>query len=196
MFRNRCFLFIALSGLMMVLQGCTNMAMSSAQAYYNRHSLEKHLKDHYLAMQAYKNLYVKSDRFKDSHISIAAFNGELLLAGQTPTPEQKSRAEAKVRKISGIKQVYNLVKVASPTSSIIKISDTWITTKIKARFIASDEIDATRIKVVTENGAVYLMGIVDPEEGDAAATLASQVGGVREVVKIFSYLRISKNRNV
>lgn len=63
---------------------------------------------------------------------------------------------------------------------------------MKVKLIASEEVDATRIKVVTENGVVYLMGILPSEEAAEAASLASETEGVRSVVKIFSYVRISK----
>jgi osmotically-inducible protein OsmY len=43
------------------------------------------------------------------------------------------------------------------------------------------------VKVVTENGVVYLMGILKRAEGESAGAAASTVGGVQKVVKLFEY---------
>ena len=158
---------------------------------YNHHSL-KNFNDQYTTMRIYQALNYKTNQFKDANISIATMDGEVLLAGQVPMAWQKEKAEAIVRELPDIKQVYNLVTVASPSSALTKISDAWITTKVKAKLIAADDVDATKVKVVTENGNVYLMGIIKPDEADAAVELAGNTEGVQSVVKIFSYVTISK----
>ena len=68
-----------------------------------------------------------------------------------------------------------------------RASDSWLTTKVKSKLIAYKDIDSTKIKVVTENGVVYLMGLVFPEEGNRAARVTSETKGVRKVVKVFEY---------
>lgn len=174
------------------LQGCMNVATSGMQAVYNRHSIEKNLSDQYISMQAYQKLYVDTKEFKDSNISIATYNGEVLLAGQVPVANQKTQAEAAIKQINDVQEVHNLISVASPSSTLTRMSDAWLTTKVKAKLIASGDVDATQIKVVTENGTVYLMGVLPPEQAEAAVDIASNTDGVASVVKIFSYLRITK----
>lgn len=178
--------------LLITLTGCTNVAMTSAQALYNRRSLEKNFKDQYLTMKAFKAIKIDDDRFKNANIAIATYNEEMLIAGQVPEAWQRQAAEDIAKKIPDVKRVYNWVTIASPSSSLTKISDSWITAKVKAKLIASEDVDATRIKVVTENGTVFLMGIVQPDEANAAVDLASSTDGVEKVVKIFSYLKIYK----
>jgi osmotically-inducible protein OsmY len=180
---------------MMSLQGCLNVASSGAQAVYNRHSLQKNLKDQYITMQAYKALQFKSDDFKNANIAITTFNREVLLAGQVPEAWQKAKAEKIVRSIPDIERVYNLLHLESPSSNLTRVSDAWLTGKVKARLLASEDLDATQIKVVTENGTVYLMGILQPQEADAAIDIARNTGGVLSVVKIFSYMQITKKIN-
>ncbi len=174
------------------LSGCLNMATTGAEAVYNRRSLQKNFTDQYITMQAYQSLYMKTDQFKDTNISISTYNGEVLLAGQVPHRWQKEKAERLIKQIPDVKRVYNLVIIQSPSSTLTKVSDTWITTKVKTKLLASNDLDATKVKVVTENGVVYLMGILLPEEADAAVDLARNTDGVQSVVKIFSYVNISK----
>jgi len=174
------------------LQGCVDVATTGAQAIYNRHSITKNVSDQYITLQAYKALYIKTDQFKNTNIAISTYNGEVLLAGQVPLSWQKNKAEQIVKQVPEIKSIYNLVKVKSPSSSLTRISDAWITAKVKAKLMASDDVDATQIKVVTENGTVYLMGVLMPAQATAAVDLASNTDGVQSVVKIFSYMNITK----
>jgi osmotically-inducible protein OsmY len=176
----------------MSLQACMNVATSGAEAVYNRHKIEKNLKDQYLTMQAYKALYYDSDQFKDTNITISTYNREMLLAGQAPSMWQRTRAEEIVKKIPDIENIYNLVSIQSPSSSLTRINDAWITTKVKAKFLASNDMDGSQVKVITENGTVFLMGVLLPEHAAAAVDLARNTDGVQRVIKIFSYMKISK----
>lgn len=187
-------LFILCLMLAMPLSGCFNIATTGAEAVYNRHSIQKNLKDHYLTMQAYRSLYFETDEFNNANISISTYDREILLTGQAPSLIQKYKAEYRVKQIPDVKKIYNLIAVQSPSSALTRVSDAWITTKVKAKLLASNDVDATQVKVVTENGTVYLMGTLLPEQADAAAEVASQTDGVLSVVKMFYYMKISKNR--
>ncbi|MFQ5487457.1 MAG: BON domain-containing protein, partial [Gammaproteobacteria bacterium] len=66
--------------------------------------------------------------------------------------------------------------------------DTWITTKIKSTLLSSKGVRAIHVKVVTENGVAYLMGLLKHQEADKVARLVQQVEGVKRVVKVFEYL--------
>ena len=174
------------------LQGCANMAVTGAQAVYNHHSLQKSFKDQYITLQAYNTINLEDKRFKDTNIAIATLNGEVLLAGEAPEPWQRAQAEKMVKRIPDVRRVYNLVSIASPSSALTRISDAWITTKVKSRLIASSIVDATQVKVVTENGTVFLMGTLPPEQATAAIEVARTTSGVETVVKLFSYIHITK----
>lgn len=178
--------------LTLLLTGCMNVATTGAQAFYNRHSLQKSIDDQYATMQIYRHLNDKTHEFENTNISIATYNGDVLLAGEVPNAWQKARAGNIARNVPNVKEVYNMLAVKSPSSVITRMSDAWITAKIKSKLIASEDLDATQIKVVTENGVVYLMGVLPPDEAKAAAELASDTSGVKQVVKIFSYVHITK----
>lgn len=191
-YRRVAMFLIILLVAMLLLEGCFNVATSGAQAVYNRHSLGRNLKDQYITMQANKAINVKTSAFSDANIVVATMNGEVLIAGQTPEAWQKQKVEEIVRQIPDVQSVYNLVEVESPSSTLTRFSDALITAKVKARLIASNDVDASQVKVVTENGRVFLMGTLPPEEANAAIDIASSTTGVRSVVKIFSYITISK----
>ncbi len=188
-----CRLFrCVITGLMMLtMTGCLNVATTGAQAVYNHHSLQKTINDQYISMQAYQGL-VKTHNFTNTNVAISTYEGDVLLAGQVPEAWQKREAEQIIKKIPGVVNVYNQIEVASPSSALTRISDAWITTKIKSRLMASDDVDVTQVKVVTENGIVYLMGVLKPEEARAATDIARTTMGVQSVVRMFSYVHISK----
>src|SRR3990167_3537116 len=174
------------------LQSCMNAAVSSAQAVYNRHTIQTTLNDYYVAMKSEREIYLDNNRFQNTHVSVSSFNGVVLLAGQAPAPEQKQEIEQIVKKISETNEIHNLITIAPPISPLIQLSDTWITTKIKSKLIATNGVDPGQIKVITENGTVYLMGIIPREQAAIAIDLAKTTEGVQDVVRSFGYLSISK----
>lgn len=123
-----------------------------------------------------------------AHINVTSMNGIVLLSGETPTPALRDRALAKARKVNGIRRIVDELRIAPPSSLGGRMHDTWITTKVKTELIDTRDLDSTRVKVVTEDNAVYLMGIVTHREADLATTTATGVGGVTRVVKLFEYL--------
>ncbi len=183
---------IAIIGLNCMLAACVNAAVSGAQVVYNRHSIQKNIDDNYTTMQAYHAIDTYGNTFKETHITIATFNDSVLLAGQVINKEQKQEIERIIRKEVGDRTIYNYLEIANPSSALTRASDGWITAKIKSQLIAINEADPTQIKVVTENGIVYLMGIVQPKQAEIAVDVARETDGVQSVVKIFSYLRIYK----
>lgn len=184
---------ISLALVVCFLQGCADVAVTGAQAVYNRHSIKKNFNDQYTTFKAYQALKKDKILFSETNIAIATFNGQVLLAGQTPASWQRNKAEQLIRRaLDGKDEIFNLIIIANPSSSLTKMSDAWITAKVKSKLIASEDLDATQIKVVTENGTVYLMGILPPSEAKAAIELARETDGVSSVVKIFRYIHISR----
>jgi osmotically-inducible protein OsmY len=167
------------------------IAVSGAQAVYDRHSIQKKLDDNYTSMQAYRAIYLETDKYKNTNVSIATYNNSIIITGQTPELGQKKEITQIVKNIASNRKIYNFAEIASPSSVLTRASDTWITSKIKAKMIATNNIDPTKIKVVTENGTVFLMGIVLREDADIAVDIAQNTSGVQSIVKIFSYLEIA-----
>jgi osmotically-inducible protein OsmY len=172
------------------LTACANVAVSGAQVVYNHKSWEKNINDQYIGMQATHIL--NHPRFKDTNISVAALNSDVLISGEAPEEWQKQQAGERIHAIEGVDHVYNMITIASPSSAMTRVSDTWLTAKVKGKIIACKDIDAARIKVVSENGKVFLMGTLLPEEAEAAVDIASNTDGVTSVVKLFSYIKITR----
>lgn len=62
------------------------------------------------------------------------------------------------------------------------VTDTWITTKVKAKLAATDGVSSPDITVNTVDGTVYLTGVVDDAASIARATAAAQeIEGVKNV---------------
>jgi osmotically-inducible protein OsmY len=126
--------------------------------------------------------------FKEVHVNVTSFNLSVLLTGEVPTEQMKKDVEQSVRGITSVKSVTNELTVAGNSSLTARSSDTLITTNAKARFINNGKFSTNHVKVVTEAGTVFLLGIVTREEGDAAAELARTTSGVGRVVKVFEYV--------
>jgi osmotically-inducible protein OsmY len=173
-------------------QGCTSVITGSAQAAYSHKDIQDSLQDHLLAVRVDRAVHWYSDKYKASNVSVSVFNNIVVLTGQVPTTALRAELTHLVKKIPDIDKVYNLTSVSNPVSSITEVSDSWITTKIKSQLIAEVELDPSKIKVITENGTVYLIGIVFPEQAEIATDIARKTSGVQNVVKIFSYLEITK----
>jgi osmotically-inducible protein OsmY len=130
-----------------------------------------------------------AERFKDGfHVNITSFNAIVLLTGEVPSTSARADVEQLVRGIPKVRAVQNELVVGPVTDLGSRSNDTLITSKVKARFVEANKFQINFVKVVTENGVVYLMGIVRREEGDAAAEIARTTSGVQRVVKVFEYI--------
>jgi osmotically-inducible protein OsmY len=131
----------------------------------------------------------KDPELKDQvHVNITSFNGIVLLTGEALSRSARSRIEELAYSDPRARRVYNEIRVADITDLKSRSNDTLMTTKIKSRLAQDDDVKSNRVKVVTEFGTVYLMGIVSREMGDRAAQIASNVTGVKRVVKLFEYI--------
>lgn len=128
------------------------------------------------------------DLDQGSHIVVTSYNGVVLLAGQTPRADLKSMAEQAAASVQRVKKVENELQVIQPSSLLARSNDAVLTTKIKTQMFADSTIPGSRIKVVTENGIVYLLGLVTQQEATRATTLVQGVSGVQKIVKLFEYI--------
>lgn len=129
-----------------------------------------------------------ADLDKGSHIVVSSYNGVVLLAGQTPRADLKSLAEQTAGQVQRVKKVHNELQVMQPSSILARNNDAWLTTKIKAQMLGDASVPSTRIKVITENGIVYLLGLVTQGEANAATNVVQGVSGVQKIVKLFEYI--------
>ena len=123
-----------------------------------------------------------------SHIVVSSYNGIVLLAGQTPRADLKAQAEQAAAAVQRVKKVNNELQVMAPSSILARNNDAWLTTKIKTQMLTDSAIPGSRIKVVTENGIVYMLGLVTKQEAARATSLVQSVSGVQKIVKLFEYI--------
>lgn len=152
-------------------------------------SIGNKIDDQFIAPQVRTNITSAHIDLTDptSHIVITSYNGVVLLAGQTPRSELKSAAEQAARKVQNVTKVHNELQVLQPTSLLVRSNDSLLTTKIKAQMVADATVPGSRIKVITENGIVYLMGLVSRQEANRATNLVQGTSGVQKIVKLFQY---------
>ena len=164
-------------------------AAAGGAVVYNNRSMETMLHDRNITYKAQLKINTDPQLKNKTHISVATLNGTVLLVGQAPTEKLRARALNLVKTVAGIKRIYNQITIEAPTSALTRSSDSWITTKVKTAMLAERGLKSTQIKVVTENGTVYLMGLITPNQGNLAAKAARRVDGVQRVIKVFEYLR-------
>lgn len=136
-----------------------------------------------------QNLLGKDREIKEqTHINVTSVNGRVLLSGEAPGEALRERAARLVSGLAKVRQVQNELVLAAPSSLLTRSGDTLITAKLKARMLNREGLDPTAIKVVTENGTVFLMGVVSRWEAQQATDIARSESGVQRVVKLFEYL--------
>jgi osmotically-inducible protein OsmY len=122
------------------------------------------------------------------HVNITSYNGIVLLTGEVPDAKAKDQAGRIAQAVEKVRSVYNELAVGPVTPLSVRTNDTVTTSKVKARFVDGQKFNPLHVKVVTENGVVYLLGIVKKQEANDATELARTTSGVRKVVRIFEYL--------
>jgi osmotically-inducible protein OsmY len=122
------------------------------------------------------------------HVNVTSFNRNALLTGEVPTEPIKKDIQELIKGIKNVRNVTNDIVVTGPTSIISRSNDMVTTTKVKGRFLDGGRFQINHVKVVTENGTVYLLGLVKRQEAESASEIASSTSGVRRVVKVFEYL--------
>jgi len=119
------------------------------------------------------------------HVNITSYNRNALLTGEVPDERTRTEVDKLVRAVPSVQATTNELAVAEPTSLGSRTGDSFITSKIKTRFLDAAKFNALHVKVVTEAGVVYLLGTVTDKEADEAVEIARTTGGVRKVVKMF-----------
>ena len=129
------------------------------------------------------------EQLKDQvHINVNSFNRNVLMTGEAPTEALRSQAESIIQSVPNVNRVVDEVAIAGPSSFSSRSNDTYLTTKVKARMIDAQKFNANHVKVITEAGTVFLMGLVTHKEAEDATEIARTTSGVLRVVKIFEYL--------
>lgn len=184
---------IILVFILALLQGCAAVmvggAATGANVAHDRRTTGTFIEDEAIELKSLKALYNDKGINSQTHLNVTSFNTIVLLTGEAPTEELRKRVREIVRNIDKVTHVHDEITIAGPSSLMSRSGDTIITTKVKSKLIMEKNLDGTHVKVVTENGVVYLMGLVTREDGEKATEIARQTGGVQKVVKLFQYVQ-------
>ena len=178
-----------------LLTGCTGImvggtAAGVAAATHDRRTAGTIVEDQVIESKAALAL-LRETSLNGTHLNVTSVNNIVLLSGETPTEAQKKRAFELVRNVEKVRRVENEVVIGPPASMMSRSNDTWITAKVKTQVLTVKDMqgfDLTRVKIVTENGRVFLMGLVTNAEADAVTEVARRVQGVQRVVRLFEYV--------
>ena len=172
------------------LPGCVPVMVAGAAAgatlvATDRRSVGAQADDEAIELKISTNI---NNRYGDRvHAISTSYNGIVLLSGEVPDQETWSSIGNLAKNTERVRSVSNELAIGPNTTLEQRSNDTFITSKVKARFVEANKFSATHVKVVTERGIVYLMGIVRRDEGDAAGQIAATTSGVVRVVKLFEY---------
>jgi osmotically-inducible protein OsmY len=125
---------------------------------------------------------------ENAHVSITSFNRNVLLTGQVPDEATKAKAESLMKEVESVRNITNEITIGPKASVSTRTSDTYLTSKIKTKFVTENRFSANYVKVVSEDGNVFLMGLVTKEEAEAAVDIVRNSDGVNKVVKVFEYI--------
>ena len=144
--------------------------------------------DGFIQRIAHRQIRRLESEINPGNISAHCFNRSVLLTGQVESPATAELVESAVRKIRVVKHIHNEITVSGPTSLTVRASDTLIATKVRSKLLATQNVHVSRFKVVTNNGVVFLMGLVSRDEANRAVNSIRTVFGAQKIVKILEYI--------
>lgn len=174
------------------LQGCLATAVVTSAAVATKvatdpRSAGTQIDDEILEERVAHNLNNDAQLKEEARINVVAYNGKILLIGQAPNQSASESAKNLAAGVNGVSDVYNEIRVGEKIN-VSQISvDNYITSVIKSKLLVNSEVKTTEVKVITENGEVFLMGKLDAQQADAAAEVARNVSGVTKVIKVITY---------
>ena len=178
----------------LLLQGCVGAVVVGSAAVGTKAATDPRtvgtqVDDGTLELRVNSALSKDQQLKKEARVNVTAYQGKVLLTGQAPNTELSSRAKQIAIGVEGATEVFNEIRPGQPIGLGTASSDTWITTKVRSQLLGSDQVKSSNVKVTTENGEVFLMGLVTDREGRAAADIASRVSGVTRVTTAFTYIK-------
>ena len=176
---------------LLVLHGCAAALVgggaAGASIASDRRTTGTVIEDQSIELKALKAISENRELSDSSHLSVTSYNLIVLLTGETPTDELRRQAVEIVSGVEKVTHVHNEIAIAAPSSFMSRSSDSIITSKVKTKLLADKEVKGLNIKVVTDKGVVYLMGIVSRQQSELATEIARQTGGVQKVVMLFEH---------
>ena len=147
-----------------------------------------YIDDERLETIAKVNLNKTSEALKTAKIHITVYNGVALLTGQVASNQLRLDAGNVVRKLERVRQVHNELEVRNNKSFWVGMGDSWVKTKVNSKLMANKDVKSNRVKVIVENGTVFLMGMMPRKQAERISTIAANTKRVNRVVRVIEYL--------
>lgn len=189
---HRSFSTVVLACLLSLLTGC-----AATMDFFNKGPVREDKTERRFAVIANDenienvtlvNIRKANMKLRKAHINVVSYNGVVLLVGQVPNEELRQQAAEVASNVKDVRQVNNALTAELPVPASVRMYDSWLTTKVKTKLLFAPDIDSDSIKVITENGVVYLMGLMRQKEAERVAGIAQRTGGTQRIVKAFEYV--------
>ncbi len=147
------------------------------------------IEDQAIEIKAYKAL-ADLQLNKCCHLNVTSYNQKLLLTGEIPTAELRQRIEERMRGVDQVEKVYNETQLASPSTTLSRSNDVLLTGKIKfklSRVEGHPEFNVNDIKIVTENGSVFVFGLINSGDAKIILDQIRRTEGAERVVSLIEY---------
>jgi osmotically-inducible protein OsmY len=192
---KKSFLLLLLLNSLLVA-GCSTIAtdegeLTGQSLLHERRTRDAILMDKRIETEAYDELNSDDDIVNQCHFTVTAYNGTVLVTGETPNEDFRKKIISTTQVIPGVKLIHNELVIAEPGDAASRANDALITDTIR---IALNQIrtlpdfDPAMVKVITEKGTVYLMGLVRRDEGAIVINLARVQPGVKQIITVFEYI--------
>ncbi len=164
-------------------------AVAGASAIHDRRPAQTILDDRQIEFAAAQAIFQDRELSDGARLVVTSYNRSVLLTGQAESAELARRAGERISRLPKVARVIDEVRVGPRIGMSRQSEDTYIASRAKLELagIGLPDFDPTRVKIVVEDGELYLLGLVTPREADLAAERVRYVPGVRKVVKLFEY---------
>ncbi|MCY3768738.1 MAG: BON domain-containing protein [Gammaproteobacteria bacterium] len=162
--------------------------VTSIDLRLERRTIGRNIDDNTLELKLRQDFRSDEQLGKTVNLSITIINGVVLLTGEVPTDDQRQHAQKVAESYTETRKVVNEVELAGKTTLNSRVNDSYITSKVKLKLLNAENVPFTNIKVITERGKVYLLGLVTPDEAEATVKIVQSVRGIAHIVKVFEYI--------
>jgi osmotically-inducible protein OsmY len=181
-----CLLIDACSSAAKNLEDGTGQTLS-----HDRRTREAILIDKEIETEAYSELNSDDDLRNQCHYTVTAYNGATLVTGEAPNEELRKKVISITQEIPNVRLIHDNLIIVYPSDADSRINDELITDTVKTalnQIRTIPDFDPSMVKVITENGTVYLMGLVHRDEGAVVINVARLQPGIKQIVTIFEYI--------
>lgn len=176
--------------LIALLQGCAPAAsvISQEGMGWDQRTTDSIVKDDQIEGAGNNMIQLHPALSDNNTLSIHVYNQTMLIVGAVDNMEERSQLSALMKSIPGLHRIYNQVTLTKPLNYTQRLADSWLTAKIKTRLMSEEQLHFNRIKVITNDQNVYLLGLVNPDEAERAIAATKEVPGVKKIIRLFEII--------